>query len=145
MIIELSRNRQTEMLIARKIEAKHVNITNSNQKNSQITNQEPIQNIKFKAKKVFFINPENENQNNIISFKSFTKSKFLSIKPNKTQMPCTISKKKVKNLNLYSHTSRTKDKKKTNKLPCNYQENNITNKPNMYVQIREKEKGYYLK
>jgi len=97
---------------------------------------------------VFFINPENENQNNLISFKSFTKRKFLSIKPNKTQMPCTISKKKVKNLNLYSHKSRTKDKKKTNKLPCNYQENNITNKPKrvcLCVQIREKEKGYYLK
>jgi hypothetical protein len=54
MIIELSRNRQTEMLIARKIEAKHVNITNSNKK-SQIPNQEPIQNIKFKAKKSVFL------------------------------------------------------------------------------------------
>lgn len=57
MIIELSRNRQTEMLIARKIEAKHVNITNSNKKKSQIPNQETIQNIKFKAKKSVFYKP----------------------------------------------------------------------------------------
>lgn len=45
------------MLIARKIEAKHVNITNSNKKKSQIPNQETIQNIKFKAKKSVFYKP----------------------------------------------------------------------------------------